>query len=78
MRLGDNRVCPGWFAVEQGLREECMLAVLTNVVYTRFKAGIDIMDDLVYLSEEEKNGGAGGSNQRRASPGNISLGHALR
>ena len=43
----DGRVCSGWFAVEQGLRQECVLmpllfstfiAAVINVAYTRFKA----------------------------------------
>ena len=43
----DDRVCSGWFAVEQSLRQGCVLAPLVfdiflaaamNVAYTRFKA----------------------------------------
>ena len=49
----DDRVCSGWFAVEQGLRQRCALAPLLfniffmtamNVAYTRLKANKDIMD----------------------------------
>ena len=49
----DDRVCSGWFAVEQGLRRGYVLAPLMfniffaaviNVACTRFKAGKDIMD----------------------------------
>ena len=83
MRL-DDRVCAGWFAVEEGLRQGCVLAPLLfniffaaviNVVYTRFKADKGIMDALVHLRKKK---GAGGSNCRRASPGDAALGHALR
>ena len=79
----DDRVCSGWFAVEQGLRQGCMLAPLLlhiffaaviNVTSTRFKADNGIMDTLVHL---RKNSGAGGSNCRRVSPGDATLGHAL-
>ena len=62
----DGRVCSRWFAVEQGLRQGCVLAPLLfdiffaaviNVASTRFKADIRIMDALVHL---RKKGGAGG------------------
>ena len=52
----DDRVCSRWFAVEQGLRQGCVLAPLLfnmlfaalvmNVVSTRFKADKGIMDAL--------------------------------
>ena len=58
----DDRVCSGWFAVEQGLRQRCVLApllfniflaVVINVAYTRFKVDKDIRDALVYLREKK-------------------------
>ena len=65
MRL-DDRVCSGWFAVEQGLRqEECVLAPLlvsiffsavTNVAYTRFKADKDIIDALMHHKRKRGRG----------------------
>ena len=83
----DDRVCSGWFAVEQGLRQGCvlaplllniLLAVVTNVAYTRFKADQDIMDALVHLKKKKGAGGAGRNNCWRASPGDAALGNALR
>ena len=50
VRLGD-RVCLGWFVVEQGLREgfvpaplllNIFFAAVMNVAYTRFKADKEI------------------------------------
>ena len=82
MRL-DDRVCSGWFAVEQGLRQGCVLALLLfnifftaviNKASTRSKADEGIMDALVHLRKKR---GAGGSNCRRVSPGDAALGHAL-
>ena len=80
----DDRVCSVWYAVEQGFRQGCVFVPLLfnvlfeaviNVAYTRFKADKDIMDASVHL---KKKTGAGGDNQRRASPGNVVLGHTLR
>ena len=60
VRLND-RVCSRWFAVEQGLRQGCVLALLLfniffaaaiNLASTRFKADKGIMDALVYLRKK--------------------------
>ena len=81
MRL-DDRVCSGWFAVEQGLRQGCIIppllfsiffAAVINVAYTHFKAGEDIVDALVHLRNKTGAGGRG-TNQRRASIGDVALG----
>ena len=83
MRL-DDRVCSKWFAVEQGLRQGCVLAPLLfsiflaaviNVASTRFKADKGIMDALVHLRKKR---GAGGSNCRRVNSRDAALGYALR
>ena len=50
-------------------------AQVINVACTRFKADKHIMDALVHL---RKKMGAGGSNRREVSPGDIAVGHALR
>ena len=83
----DDRVCLGWFAVEQSLHQGYVLApllfnifltVFMNVAYTRFKAGKDIMN--AFGAPEKENGGgeAGGNNRWRVSSGDIAFGHALR
>ena len=64
----DDRVCWGWFAVKQGLRQGCVLAlflfniffsVVVSVAYTRFKAGKDIMQALVHLRKKRAAGWRG-------------------
>ena len=64
----DDRVCSRWFAVEQGLRQGCVLAPLRfniffaaviNVASTRFKADKGINDALVHLRKKRGAGGRG-------------------
>ena len=67
MRL-DDRVCSRWFAVEQILRQGCVLAPLLfniffaaviNLASTRFKADKDIMGALVHLRKKRGAEGRG-------------------
>ena len=83
----DDRVCSGCFAVERGLRQRCVLAPLLfkifftaviNVAYKCFKTDKDTIGALVHLRKKKGAGGVGGSNCRRAGPGDATLGHALR
>ena len=82
MRI-DDRVCSGWFAVEQVLRQgrvfapllfNIFFAAVISVAKTRLKADQDIMEALVHLRKKK---GAGEGNCRRVSPGDATLGHAL-
>ena len=83
----DDRVCSRWFAVEQDLRQGCVLAPLLfntffsaviNLTSPRFKADKGVMDTLVHLRKKTGAGGAEGSNCRRVSPRDAALGYALR
>ena len=67
MRL-DDRVCSGGFAVEQGLRQGCVLAPLlsniffaavTNVAYTHFQGDKGLMGALVPRGRKRGRGGGG-------------------
>ena len=76
------------FAVEQGLREGWVLALLlfnilfVAVIYmaynTRFKAEKDTTDALVHLGRKLGRGGAGESSRQRASLGDAALEHDSR
>ena len=64
----DDRVCSRWLAVEQGLRQGCVLALflfkiffaaVINLAFMRFKADKGIMDALVHLRKKRGPGGRG-------------------
>ena len=64
----DDRVCSRWFAVDQGLRQGCVLAPLLfniffaaviNLAFTRFKADQGIVNALVQLRKKRGAGGRG-------------------
>ena len=66
----DDRVHSRWFAVEQGLRQRCVLAsLLLNIFFaavinsasTRFKADKGITDALVHLRKKRCSGGREGA-----------------
>ena len=59
----DDRVCSGWFAMEQGCVLTALLfniffAAVINVAYTHFKADKDIVDALVHLRKRRGSGEA--------------------
>ena len=69
----DDRVCSKRFAVEQCLRQGCVIAPLLfniffaaviNVASTRFKADKGIMDALVHLRKKRGAGGRGGGGKQ--------------
>ena len=53
-------------------------AAVIHVAYTRFEADKDIMDALLGLRKQNGGEGVGGNNGRRASPGDVTMGHAIR
>ena len=74
MRLDDS-VCSGWFAVEQGLRQGCVLApLLFNIFFAagikvasaRFKVDPGIMDALIHLRKKRGVGGRGDATVRES------------
>ena len=64
----DDRVCSGWFNVDQSFHQEgvfvpllfnIFFAAVINVVYTRWRVGKYIMDALVHLRKKWGRGSTG-------------------
>ena len=86
MWLNDT-VCSGGLAVEQGLRQGCVLAPspVKHLLHGGYKRGLHAFQGgqrhhvrFGTLEEENGVGEAEGSKRRRASPGDVGLGHVLR
>ena len=60
---------------EQSKKRRVFFTAVMNLTPKRFKAGKGIMDALVHLSKKRV---AGGSNCRRISPRDATLGYVLR
>ena len=82
----DDRVCSGWFAMEQGLRQGYVLtpllfniffAEVINVASTRFKAYKGIMNALVHLRKKRGRGGGGKQLPKSQSSRRRALGYVL-
>ena len=82
----DDRVCSGWFAVEQGLRSRVRARAppVQHLIRGGYKRGLHAFQGgqrhhgRFGTPEKEKGGGgAGGRNCRRVSPRDAALGHAL-
>ena len=69
----DDRVCSGWFTVDQGLRQGCMLALLVFNIFSIFredyKRGLHTFQDGQrhherFDASEEENGGRGAGGEK--------------
>ena len=74
-----------WFALEQVLNQRCIIvpllsnifAMVMHIAYAHFDADIHIMDPLQSLRKNTERE-IGGCSSLRASPGNVTIGLALR